>query len=43
MIHGIHEAFLFLGGLTILSTLVFIKLKRDDGADETKQKDLHLG
>jgi EmrB/QacA subfamily drug resistance transporter len=43
MIHGIHEAFLFLGGLTILSTLVFIKLKRDDGANETKQKDLHLG
>jgi EmrB/QacA subfamily drug resistance transporter len=43
MIHGIHEAFLFLGGLTILSTLVFIKLKRDDGANETKQKELHLG
>jgi MFS family permease len=43
MIQGIHEAFLFLGGLTILSTLVFIKLKRDDGANETKQKDLHLG
>jgi EmrB/QacA subfamily drug resistance transporter len=43
MIHGIHEAFLFLGGLTILSTLVFIRLKRDDGANETKQKDLHLG
>jgi EmrB/QacA subfamily drug resistance transporter len=43
MIHGIHEAFLLLGGLTILSTLVFIKLKRDDGANETKQKDLHLG
>jgi EmrB/QacA subfamily drug resistance transporter len=43
MIHGIHEAFLFLGGLTVLSTQVFIKLKRDDGADETKQKDLHLG
>jgi EmrB/QacA subfamily drug resistance transporter len=43
MIHGIHEAFLLLGGLTILSTLVFIKLKRDDGANETKQKDFHLG
>ena len=42
MIHGIHEAFLFLGGLTILSTPV-LKLRRDDGADETEQKDFHLG
>ena len=31
MIHGIHQAFLVLGGLTILSTLVFRELKTDDG------------
>jgi hypothetical protein len=42
MIHGFHEAFLFLDGLTILFTPV-LKLRRDDGADETEQKDFHLG
>jgi len=31
MIHGIHRAFLVLGGLTILSALVFRELKSDDG------------
>ncbi len=31
MIHGIHQAFLVLGGLTILSTIVFRGLKNDDG------------
>jgi EmrB/QacA subfamily drug resistance transporter len=31
MIHGIHLAFRFLGGLTIASTLVFASLKRSDG------------
>jgi FtsH-binding integral membrane protein len=30
MIHGIHQAFLVLGGLTVLSTLVFYELKSDD-------------
>jgi EmrB/QacA subfamily drug resistance transporter len=43
MIHGIHEAFLVLGGFTVLSTIVFHRLKRGDGADESRQKDLHLG
>jgi EmrB/QacA subfamily drug resistance transporter len=43
MIHGIHEAFLVLGGFTILSTIVFHRLKRGDGANESQQKDLHLG
>ncbi len=43
MIHGLHEAFLFLGGFTVLSTVVFSKLKSGDGANETRQKDLHLG
>src|SRR6202049_3355978 len=33
MIHGIHEAFLVLGGFTILSTAVFHKLKSGDGGN----------
>ena len=43
MMSGLHEAFLALGAFTVLSTLVFWRLKRDDGADETRQKDIHLG
>jgi MFS family permease len=43
MIHGLHEAFLALGGFTILSTAIFHRLKSGDGANETRQKDLHLG
>ena len=43
MTHGLHEAFLALGAFTILSTLVFWRLKRGDGATETRQKDIHLG
>ncbi len=43
MIHGIHQALLLLGGFTALSTVVFYRLKRDDGSNETRQKDLHLG
>ena len=43
MIHGIHEAFVFLGGLTIFSTIVFYRLKHGDGDDVSQQKDLHLG
>ena len=31
MIHGIHQAFLVLGGLTVLSAIVFRELKKDDG------------
>jgi EmrB/QacA subfamily drug resistance transporter len=31
MIHGIHDAFLLLGGLTVLSAGIFQGLKRDDG------------
>jgi len=36
MIHGIHRAFFVLGGLTILSTIVFRELKSMDG-DATSQ------
>ncbi|HUD84609.1 MAG TPA: DHA2 family efflux MFS transporter permease subunit [Candidatus Saccharimonadales bacterium] len=31
MIHGIHKAFLVLGGLTVLSAVIFHELKNDDG------------
>jgi len=31
MIHGIHQALIALGLLTIVSTLIFVRLKRDDG------------
>jgi EmrB/QacA subfamily drug resistance transporter len=43
MISGLHEAFLVLGAFTIISTLVFYRLKGTDGNDETRQKDIHLG
>ncbi len=43
MIHGLHLAFLVLGGFTVLSTLVFWRLKAGDGGDLSQQKDLHLG
>jgi EmrB/QacA subfamily drug resistance transporter len=42
MIHGLHDAFLLLGGFTVLSTATFFNLKSGDGKNET-QKDLHLG
>ena len=31
MIHGIHKAFFVLGGLTVLSTIIFRELKAEDG------------
>ena len=43
MIRGLHDAFLALGAFTILSTVVFRRLKRNDGAAETRQSDIHLG
>lgn len=38
MIHGVHNAFLVLGGFTILSTLVFGRLKSGDGSNVSQQK-----
>jgi len=38
MIHGIHKAFFVLGGLTVLSTIVFRKLKSDDGAAVSQRR-----
>lgn len=38
MIHGIHLAFRWLGGLTIASTMVFARLNSDDGDAVSQQK-----
>jgi EmrB/QacA subfamily drug resistance transporter len=38
MIHGVHHAFLVLGGLTILSTIVFRELRSGDGDAVSQQK-----
>jgi EmrB/QacA subfamily drug resistance transporter len=42
-IHGIHRAFFVLGGMTILSTLVFRELKKGDGDAVSHGKELHAG
>jgi hypothetical protein len=34
----VHQAFLVLGGLTVLSTIVFRELKHNDGASVSQQK-----
>jgi EmrB/QacA subfamily drug resistance transporter len=44
MIHGVHYAFFVLGGITVLSTIVFRELKSDDGATTSQHKVLeHAG
>jgi EmrB/QacA subfamily drug resistance transporter len=40
-IHGIHHAFFVLGGMTVLSTLVFRELKRGDGGAVSLARELH--
>jgi EmrB/QacA subfamily drug resistance transporter len=42
-IHGIHRAFFVLGGITVLSTIVFRELKRGDGDAVSRGKELHAG
>ena len=42
-IHSIHRAFFVLGGMTILSTIVFRELKRGDGEAVSQRKELHAG
>jgi EmrB/QacA subfamily drug resistance transporter len=42
MIHGIHQAFLVLGGLTILSAIVFRELKSEDGDTSACTKELAI-
>jgi EmrB/QacA subfamily drug resistance transporter len=44
MIHGIHRAFLVMGGLTILSTTIFSDLKAEDGDNVSLHQPLtHTG
>lgn len=38
MIHGIHRAFWVLGGMTILSTIVFRELRSEDGAAVSRRR-----
>jgi EmrB/QacA subfamily drug resistance transporter len=38
MLHSLHLAFVVLGAFTVLSTFVFARLKRSDGADEAHPK-----
>jgi EmrB/QacA subfamily drug resistance transporter len=40
-IHGIHQAFFVLGGMTLLSTIVFCELRRGDGDSVSQGKELH--
>jgi len=40
-INGIHHAFLIFGAMTVVSTIVFRKLKRDDGQAVSLQKEVH--
>lgn len=41
MIHGVHKALLVLGVFTILSTIIFRKLKSGDGQNVSQQKAVH--
>jgi MFS family permease len=44
MIHGIHNGFLVLGGMTIFSTLIFSELKKEDGDSVSQHKSMeHAG
>jgi len=40
-IHGVHRAFFVLGGMTILSTIVFRELNKDDGDAVSQKQGLH--
>lgn len=40
MIHGIHSAVCVLGGITVLSTIVFRKLRSEDGSTTSRHKTL---
>jgi hypothetical protein len=43
MITGVHRAFLFLGALTVFSTLTFRILKTGDGGGVSQQRSIHPG
>ena len=38
MIYGVHLALLILGGMTIISTVVFRELRQGDGGKVSRQK-----
>jgi EmrB/QacA subfamily drug resistance transporter len=38
LIHGVHQAFIVLGIMTLLSSVVFLQLKRDDGGAISRHK-----
>jgi EmrB/QacA subfamily drug resistance transporter len=38
MIHGVHQAFLVLGAWTVVSAVLFLGLKREDGAEVSQHK-----
>ena len=40
-IHGVHRAFFVLGGMTILSTIVFRELNKDDGEAVSQKESSH--
>ena len=42
-IHGIHEAFVALGILTVVSAIIFRNLRRRDGLSISRQKLIHSG
>jgi hypothetical protein len=42
-IHGVHRAFLVLGGMTLVSTIVFRALRRGDGDTVSGGTALHAG
>jgi EmrB/QacA subfamily drug resistance transporter len=41
-IQGVHHAFFVLGGMTLVSTIVFFELKRGDGDAVSQRTDLHV-
>jgi EmrB/QacA subfamily drug resistance transporter len=40
-IHGIHKAFYVLGGMTVLSTIVFQELRKNDGSAVSRTRHMH--
>ena len=41
LIHGVHHAFIVLGIMTVLSSVVFMELTKDDGAAVSQRTDHH--
>jgi len=43
MIHGVHESLVALGAFTVISTVIFHRLRGGDGANVSRQKEVHTG